>query len=78
MFGALLGPAFWLLKSLLSLLHILRQPRLGEPKTIADYALDEFWWGGAVAVLLVLSFCSAILLYVIVCPPPRDIDQHEA
>jgi hypothetical protein len=73
-----LGPASWFLKSLLSLLHVLRNPDPAEHRTVADYVLDPFWWDAAGALLMALTVCSAILLYVIVCPPPKDIDQHEA
>jgi hypothetical protein len=71
--GVLVGPAFWLLKKALSLFHVLRDA--ASPKTMADYVLDMTLWDGAVVILIGVTFCSSILLYVIVAPPPRDIDQ---
>jgi len=77
--GLLVGAAIWLLKWLMSLLHLLRDTALGAgPKTIADYALNLAWWDMAEVFAICLTFCSGIMLYVIVCPPPKDIDQHEA
>jgi hypothetical protein len=71
--GVLVGPAFWLLKKTLDLFHVLRDAT--SLKTVADYVLDRSLWDGAVVILIGVTFCSAIMLYVIVAPPPRDIDQ---
>jgi hypothetical protein len=75
--GPVLGPAFWVLKWILSLLHLLRDSS-APPKTFADALLCNFYWEVIGWCLLSVTFCSLILLYVIVCPPPKDIDQHEA
>lgn len=77
--GLLVGATVWLLKGLLTLLHLLRDTTLGNgPKTIMDYALNLAWWDVAEVFAMCLTICSGILLYVTVCPPPKDIDQHEA
>jgi len=73
--GALLGPGFWVLKWILTLLHVLRDSALAGRRTLADHVLDASSWNVVGVVLLGLALCSLVLLYVIVCPPPRDIDQ---
>ena len=73
--GALLAPGFWLLKWVLTLLHVLRDSAPAGPRTLADHILDVGSWNVLGVILLGLALCSLILLYVIVCPPPRDIDQ---
>ena len=77
--GLLVGATIWFVKWLLSLFHILRDTTVGAgPKTVADYALNLACWDIAEVFAMCLAFCSGILLYVIACPPPKDIDQHEA
>ncbi len=75
--GVFAWPSIWLLRKLLSVMHLLREPVPGTAReTVGDYMLDATWWDAAVILSIAVTFCSAILLYVIVCPPPRDIDQH--
>ncbi len=78
LFGVIVGPAFWLAKTVLSLLGVLRDAGPGQPATLVDRIRDTLWWDAAAVSLIGLSICSGIVLYVIVCPPPKDIDQHEA
>jgi hypothetical protein len=74
LFGAVLAPVFWVLKWVLQFFHILRDSPV-PPRTLADRIFDVFVWDTIGAFLLAITLCSLILLYVIVCPPPRDIDQ---
>ena len=75
--GAVIGTAFWMLKWILSLLHVLRDLS-ALPKTFTDVLVCKLYWDFIGWCLLCVTCCSLILLYVIVCPPPKDIDQHEA
>jgi hypothetical protein len=73
--GALLGPGFWVLKWILTLLHVLRVSATAGPQTLTDHIFDAGSWNVIGVILLGLALCSLVVLYVIVCPPPRDIDQ---
>lgn len=72
--GALLAPSFWALKWILQGVHIIRDAPV-PPKTLADRVLDPSYWNTIGVCLVAVTVCSLILLYVIACPPPRDIDQ---
>jgi len=75
--GAVLAPAFWVLKWILNLLQVVRDVPV-PPKSFAGALSYEYYWEVIGACLLCVTLCSLLLLYVIVCPPPKDIDQHEA
>ena len=72
--GALLAPAFWALKWILQVVNVVRDSPL-PPRTLADRVFDASYWNTIGVCLVAITICSLILLYVIVCPPPRDIDQ---
>ncbi len=72
--GALLAPAFWALNWILQLTHVLRDSPV-PPRNLADRVFDASYWNTIGFCLLAVAMCSLILLYVVVCPPPRDIDQ---
>ncbi len=74
LFGVILALGFWVLKWVLQFFGVLKSVAT-PPKTLADRLFDLFVWDTIGVCLLTLTFCSLILLYVIVCPPPRDIDQ---